>query len=510
MSSKNKFVVSVGDEGAIVVYMQGKLMRKRMFFSSPQAQEFRDLLASDAKATVYVLVDTIDQTYQVENFPPVSSVQAAKLVDRKIEKDFDAGDINVAMKLERGKNKEWRYLFISVKNADPLSGWVDACTEAKNPLGGVYLFPVESLKYIRDLKKIVLFEDGQKESDWQILITHNRVGGFRQVVYRNNEIVFTRISQPVGEPSAEVIAGNIEQETLNTIEYLRRLGFADEEGLDIYIIASSDVKAVLEATSVPANALFVLSPFEIARAFDMQSAAEERDKFGDVIAAMHFALRRRNILPVSTQKTRKIDAAVKVGLYAKAAAILIGVALLGMAAKSGLATMDMRSKIKQAREQVSSHKSTLAKVKEEKNQFDKDTEFVRAASMLHSRLKKSSYLPLEVIKKYSGLSGFNTYVNNVQVALREHYEKADDVSASFNVQFFVSEGAGLDKALDDMQLFRADITSLFEGYDVNVEGIPSSISDEDVRQERTAFPLSVKVSSDARVFAGDNKNGGKK
>ena len=58
---------------------------------------------------------------------------------------------------------------------------------------------------------------------WKFLVTHNKVGGFRQVILRDGRAIFTRLTQPVGEVTPAVVAGNIEQEITSTIEYMNRL-----------------------------------------------------------------------------------------------------------------------------------------------------------------------------------------------------------------------------------------------------------------------------------------------
>jgi len=79
-------------------------------------------------------------------------------------------------------------------------------------------------------------------SSWQIFICHNKVGGFRQVAFKNDKILFTRlISSAIGE-SPDFVVGNIEQEVQNSFEYLKRLSLKEGENCDIYFIVSQEVK----------------------------------------------------------------------------------------------------------------------------------------------------------------------------------------------------------------------------------------------------------------------------
>jgi hypothetical protein len=51
------------------------------------------------------------------------------------------------------------------------------------------------------------------------------------VILKDGRIIFTRLTQPVGELMTDVIAGNIEQEMASTVEYMKRLSFSPSQGL---------------------------------------------------------------------------------------------------------------------------------------------------------------------------------------------------------------------------------------------------------------------------------------
>ena len=198
-SEKRKFILTIGDEGTILVVTDGKNMLKRMFINSPASTEFKDVLAEYPKAPIYILVDVVDQAYIQHTLPPVSSLNIGKLVNRKLAKDFDASDLKAAIPLGREKSgrKDWNFLFVSVRNIPPFSDWVDVISNVPNKFGGIYLLPLEAMNYLKVLQKHYIDKNTQP-SGWQIIVSHNRVGGFRQIVFRNNKIVFTRIAQPIG------------------------------------------------------------------------------------------------------------------------------------------------------------------------------------------------------------------------------------------------------------------------------------------------------------------------
>src|SRR5690606_17941331 len=114
---------------------------------------------------------------------------------------------------------------------------------------------------------------------------------------RGGRIIFTRLAQPVGESSAEVIAGSIEQEMLSTIEYMKRLSFSPQTGkLDIYIVASSNIKAAIDAKRFNATTFQILTPFEVAQHLKIEGAAQPTDQFGDVIMAALIGASKKHVL----------------------------------------------------------------------------------------------------------------------------------------------------------------------------------------------------------------------
>ena len=129
-----------------------------------------------------------------------------------------------------------------------------------NRFQGIYLVSVETETIIKDLERAMGVAKTGTGSEWKFFVSHNKVGGFRQVIMRNGRLIFTRMAQPIGESTPEVIAGNIEQEMLSTIEYMKRIGYDAAAGLDIYIVASDNVRAILDKSKFKANLFEIMTP----------------------------------------------------------------------------------------------------------------------------------------------------------------------------------------------------------------------------------------------------------
>lgn len=306
--SEKKFIFFIGDEGAVLVCLEGKTVSRRMFTPSADVESIsavRQLLETSPKTPIYALIDMIDQSYIKQTLPPVTKLSVQKLIKRRLERDFGPEDITGALPLgrESGGRKDWNYLLISLASSPQLMQWLDFILELDNPFEGLYLVPIESTAFINKLKQEKL---GKEASGWQLLVSHNKVGGFRQVVLKNGQLVFTRLAQPIGDTSPEVIAGNVEQEIANTVEYLKRLSFTEDEGLDCFIIVSTEIKKHLEISKIKARNAILLTPYEINELLGLDKAALPEDHYADVVFATFFGLNRKKLLPLQSKYSQQL------------------------------------------------------------------------------------------------------------------------------------------------------------------------------------------------------------
>lgn len=304
-----QFILIVGDEGGILIYMHGKKVQRRLFAPSPRPDHtttIAELMRSHPQVPLYILADVLDQQYVRQSFPPVSAFSVGGLVRRRLDRDFQAEDMKGSLSLGRDKEgrKEWNYLLISLANTPLMQQWLDLIVELPNEFRGVYLTPVEAQNYIPILKKFVPSQ--VPPAPWQLLVSHNKISGFRQVVLRDGKLVFTRVTQAIDDAVPAVIAGNIEQEILNTLEYLRRLGFQDNSALEILAICAQEVKEALDVKRFNAASANVLTPLEVAEAVGLEQAALSADRFGDVVMGACFGQTRRHVLRFQTAYAKQL------------------------------------------------------------------------------------------------------------------------------------------------------------------------------------------------------------
>jgi len=307
-----RFVLFIGDEGVILVYTKENVVLSRQFVPDASEQNLLELsrtFEDDPDAPVLLIIDNMDQSYIQQSLPPVSSFSVQKLIKRRLDRDFGKNDIKGAITLGRDKagRKDWNFLMVALERSPQINVWLSFVFDLPNRFQGIYLVSVETEIILKDLERAMGVPKGGTGSKWKFFVSHNKVGGFRQVVMRDGRIIFTRLAQPVGESTPAVIAGNIEQEMSTTMEYMKRIGYDPQSGLDITIIASDAVRAILDRTKFKSNLFDMLTPFELAEKLGIEGATQPTDQFGDVILAAAISSSPKHIMRLTTPESKSFD-----------------------------------------------------------------------------------------------------------------------------------------------------------------------------------------------------------
>lgn len=453
--SNGKFILNIGDEGGILTYMEGKAVVRRLFAPTPNYSDtkpFIELLQSNPKAPISMLVDVMDQSYVQHSLPPVSSLTINNLIKRKMERDFSDDDLRGALQIGREKEgrKDWKYLFVTLSNSPNLQSWMELVLEQENHFIGVYMLPVEAEDFIRRMQQAVTGRKpgkGKKDefaSQWQLLVAHNKVGGFRQVVVKDGKLIFARLAQPIGDNQPEVIAGNIEQEISVTIEYLKRLGYADDQGMDVYIIASEAIKQAVDTNNIHVAAVYPMSPHDAALKLGLEQVTEANDQFADVVLAAAFATAKKHLLKLETKEQAKLNMlynslrGVKYGgglITAGAIIAAIYYASMAPGASSDIDSFEQQTRVAEQQ---------LAEVKEQEKSLPDDLEKVTDLVALHELLNNLGMQPATALNEFS-----ETRSDKV-VMLRELEWKVSQTPLDSKAQ--PSPGASPDASKENLEL----------------------------------------------------------
>lgn len=390
-----RFVLIIGDEGGILIFMQGTKVVRRLFAPSPQpshTEAMHEIMTSHPRVPIYILADVLDQQYVAQTFPPVSSLSVGGLVKRRLDRDFQADDMTGALPLGRDKTgrKEWKFLLVSLARTQLMSDWLDLVLELPNELKGIYLVPVEAVNYVAALNKKA---SSDKPRPWQLFISHNKVSGFRQVVIHEGKLVFTRVSQAIDDAIPAVIAGNIEQEIINTMEYLKRLGFQENADLDATVIISQDVIESLDLKRFGFAHINILSPLGVSEALGLEQAALSADRFGDVVMAAAFGIAKKRVLRFSNAYMEKLAKLYKTQMIIRAAMWLLSVGLFGLTAMTVVDVISNYSTISEINAKIQQNTPKLEQAKKSVEGLNKDIAYKSATVATYDAYIKDTPRP---------------------------------------------------------------------------------------------------------------------
>jgi hypothetical protein len=414
-SKGEKFVLFIGDEGAILVYIKGRMVQSRQFVPDASPSSLGDLkraLANNIKAPITLVVDNMDQSYVQQTLPPVSSMSVGKLIKRRLDRDFGANDIKGAIVLgrEKGGRKDWNFLMVALEKSPQLAVWLDFIMSLPNRFIGINLLSVETEIVVKSLEDAMGFGKKGTGAEWKFFVSHNKVGGFRQVILRNGRIIFTRLAQPVGESTAEVVAGSIEQEMLSTIEYMKRLSFNPQAGLDIYIVASSGIKSAIDSSKFGASSLHVLTPFEVAQYLRIEGATQATDQFGDVILAAIIGCSKKHVLTLQTPESRRINTYFPLIAYQRTGAVLAALALLGYGVFIGFDIYSQSEKTNEMDDKKTAQQRDLDAIMSESKKANIDIEYTNSLIEIYKDMLNQKAMPVAFIHQLEPMTQLPVWI----------------------------------------------------------------------------------------------------
>lgn len=413
---RQRFALFVGDDGAILVFIEGSTVSRRLFAPTAGPEHtltMKELMQQHPKAPIHVFMDVLDQQYVRQTFPPVSPLSVGGLVDRRIKRDFPAEDLTGSIRLgrEATARKDWVYLLIGLANTANYQQWFDLIIEQPNRLVGINLVPLEAEHFIAAITRAIP-EKPAEQSPWQMLISHNKVSGFRIVVLRDGKLTFTRVGQAVGEAVAAVLAGNVEQEIQNTIEYIRRLGYNDGAGLEVYAILSAEVRDAIDTRNVNATTLNLLSPYDVAELLELKQAALAADRFGDVVMATAMALAKSKTLLLKPKYAKKLDTLrnARFGIYGVAGLVVL--LTVAMSASSVLKVFSTRKEISSLESSINQNRPTIELLKQQVSQLGVDVNTKSDVVAFYTQVKPAEFSPIEVISEVAKLRRNNVRIDS--------------------------------------------------------------------------------------------------
>lgn len=516
---KDQFILTVGDEGAILChYISGKLMN-RMFVDSPYSADVKlmeKLFTTYSKLPITLLVDVIEQNYVQQVFPPVSAIGVRSQIDRRMKRDFQPNDLNnyiIQGRSQHGR-KDWNAILISLSNNDPFSRWLEIVLKQDNDFGGVYLLPVESQTFIKSINDAA---PEKTTKEWNIMLLHNKVGGFRIVVFKKSKIVFTRLAQHmIGDNVPEVIVGNMEQEIMNTVEYIKRLGFPGESESKITIIAGADILRRIDRKNIRFGETDLLAPYQAAERVSLSELINENDKFADIVVGSFFASQSRRQLRFESNLTKKISALY---MSVKGVVALGGIIFFGSLSYIGYLGFDLTGvfdRMSRQELELNKSKNLVQEANERFNLLPDNTQFMLDVKEIDEHVPGDKERVTRALKRigkfFAGKSQVKGVKYEVPQSIFENLQESrarnqrNKYSLFITFDYLISE-ADVDYLSDDVNDFVGKLQETLPEYKIEFVKAPffqkssefeqvTIVDEEKLRRNILRLPAEIRIEGD--------------
>lgn len=337
--SGSRIVVIVGNEGAVLIRLNHRGVAERQYLPRPDREGIEaanEIFQADRHAPVTVLLDVLEQHYREAKIPNVNWNDRRKLLKRKLEQTYGADHLTSTLRQgveaaedngEAGRRTERKYFLIGVPISEDLRAWLDVVVRAGNPVSGMALLPVEARDLVHDLAPADA--DPDDPPTWQILVAHHRASGVRQVVLKNGDLIFTRLTpNPEAEADTEELVADLQTEIRSTMSYLRRLSFTDADRLDLLVIADAEVARRLDRRDMRTRHMRTLTPEDAAEALDLNLNRTVSHNFSDDLMAAWYARQPSSRLRVDTPILFQARILSKVPAVAYTLCVLIAIGAL--------------------------------------------------------------------------------------------------------------------------------------------------------------------------------------
>lgn len=291
MLSKKSFVITIGDLGTVIALHDGSKIKNKVFvkeLSDKHKTELKTLFEKNKSASILILLDTIDQTYKKKLYPAVAKMNLKQIAQRDMDSDGDKESLKNYIILDPKKSlhiKKSECLFVSMSSSDMVAKWIEYLAEMPNHLTGIHALPVESVTLFNLLKKDIResFEVKENKHYLYCVIIQNKVSGFRQLVFSEQGLAFTRVVNYNFEESDWM--EKYEQDIYSTFEYLKRSfnNISIKELPIINILSSDTLKKIKDGCNNPELTFVNFTPYQAAVKSKFKTTLKENSNFCDLL-----------------------------------------------------------------------------------------------------------------------------------------------------------------------------------------------------------------------------------
>lgn len=467
MPSKENFVITIGDFGAIIALHNGNTIKSSTFIETLNDESkvtLKNLFDEHKSPPITILLDNLDQTYKKKSYPLVSLTSLKSIAKREMNSDGDRNSFKnyipfIPTKASGIKKSEC--LFISISRSEMIDEWVKVLLDLPNRLVGIYALPVESFRLFNILKKKIAqtTKFKSKAHNLSCLIIQNKIGGTRQIVYSERGIVFTRI---VSYDITEVDwLEKYEQDIYSTFEYLKR-SFPAINITELHItnVLSEEILTHLRKIDNIELKITNYTPHQAAQEVGYKNLLAPDEIYSDLLISKVFS-KEKKVLKFTTPQIIALEKLFLVLLSSYALNGIITITIFITIVSIALFFGKTRSLIKAAENQKIAANQTMEQVRTmaskedlEDNNKSHDIEKIIDLGKIDEHLKLVGKSFIEIYSELGFIKSYNTELKNFEYTLSDFSYKNPESLTKYIVNI---GGNILNKT--------GDIDNLFKGFD---------------------------------------------
>ena len=507
MLSDKKFIVTIGNYGAVVaLHNENKILSKIFLeeLNDKTKEELGALFKANKSSEIYILLDTLDQSYKKKVYPSVTKSDLSRVVQRDMNSDADKESLKNFILLNPKKtssNHRWECLFVSSSKSDVINNWVDFLLNLNNHLVGIYMLPVEAFSLFKLMENSI--KSTQKnvdlKNDIHCLIIQNKVSGIRQIVFSSSGIVFTRVVNY--DFTQKDFLEKYERDIYSTFEYLKRI-FPDIAiaNLNIVNIFQNEVLEIIKKTSNLELKLSCYTPFQAASELGYSNLIPQDSQFCDLLISKIF-YKQKKILKFDTPQINlfsKMFLGLKVSHYANLT--LIGLICLTFI-YAAVTQHNLSNLLDAANTEISLAQLEVDKIKSttfDGEQLTENGEVVNLEKVIDFGKIETALGNLEInlsdfYEKLIFLTKFHTKLSVLSYNLASFDYKNPPATADYKIQItgeLINKTGDIENLFTEFDLLASEIKKSFNKNNVQYPQLPK---DMDFSQKYYSYPVNFTI-----------------
>ena len=425
----NQIIITIGDNGTIITLIKNGKLVERNFAETPISRQVLDVMKANPNVPFSIILDNSEQNFARKTFPPVGLDQAMKLAKKQIGSD-DNKNINHVVNLgkvpsEKSNKKDWNFLLVSVAKPNGFEKWINVLADLPNKFLGLQIASLETAKLVQELKSKVDLSTESKLTPWDILVVSNKCTGVRISIFYNDSLVFSRVVKIPFSSLPEVIAGNIEQELLNTIEYIRRIGFQDKDMARAFLVLSENIKKAVQFELDIASELIVLTPFELSSLLDKDAIVKPNDNYSDILISYYISSLAKKSFSYKPDLFSKIQRLAFGSIGLKIAAVFAILYFLNSIVTSIFKIDELSENVAKLEKEEKSVKADYNEFLKISNKFSKEyRDIVRNYIDIKNNLDGNAQLYLNIFSKATEVNLQDNYLTKLSIKAEKEKTRA--------------------------------------------------------------------------------------